>query len=40
MKAQDKEGGREAAITIERQGGLDERQIDTFTRLASDYSVE
>lgn len=40
VRARDKTGGREATIDIERRGGLDDRQIDGFTKLASDYKVE
>lgn len=40
VSARDKTGGREATIQIERRGGLDEKQIDAFTRLAEDYKVE
>ena len=40
VRAKDATGGKEAAIAIERRGGLDDRQIDVFTKLASDYKVE
>ena len=40
VKARETTGGKEATIEIERRGGLDERQIDSFTELASDYKVE
>jgi molecular chaperone DnaK len=40
VRARDKTGGREAAIEIERRGGLDDRQIDGYAKLASDYKVE
>jgi len=40
VRAKDQTGGKEAAIQIERRGGLDDRQIDVFTKLASDYKVE
>ena len=40
VRAFDKTGGREAAIEIERRGGLDEQQIDAYTRLANEYKVE
>jgi molecular chaperone DnaK len=40
VRARDKTGGREATIEIERRGGLNEQQIDAFTRLASEYKVE
>ncbi len=39
-RARDKTGGREAAIEIQRRGGLDEQQIDAYTALASEYLVE
>jgi molecular chaperone DnaK len=40
VKARDKTGGREAAIEIQRRGGLDEKQIDGYMALASQYLVE
>ena len=40
VRARDKTGGREAAIEIERRGGLNDRQIDVFTQLANEYKVE
>ena len=40
VTARDKAGGREAAIEIERRGGLDEARIDRYMQLASDYKVE
>jgi molecular chaperone DnaK len=40
VRARDQAGGREAAIEIERRGGLDDQQIDAFTRLATEYKVE
>jgi molecular chaperone DnaK len=40
VRARDKTGGQEATIEIERRGGLNDQQIDDFTRLASDYKVE
>ena len=40
VTARDKTGGREARIEIERKGGLDETQVDNFTRLAVGYKVE
>ena len=40
VKAREKSSGKEAVINIERRGGLDEGQIDSFTKLASDYKVE
>jgi molecular chaperone DnaK len=40
VRAKDQTGGREAAIDIERHGGLNDQQIDTFTKLAGDYTVD
>lgn len=40
VRARDKTGGKEAAIEIERRGGLDERQIDAYASLAGSYLVE
>ena len=40
VKARETTGGNEAVINIERRGGLDEKQIDSFTTLASDYQVD
>ena len=40
VQAREKKGGKEASITIERRGGLDDGQIDAYSQLASDYQVE
>lgn len=40
VTARDKTGGQEASIRIERAGGLDEDQVDVFSKLATDYKVE
>ncbi len=40
VRAQDKTGGRQAHIEIERRGGLSDDQINAYTKLASDYKVE
>ncbi|MBI2823899.1 MAG: Hsp70 family protein [Planctomycetia bacterium] len=40
VRARDVTGGKEATIEIERKSGLDEKQIDAYTSLASDYLVE
>ena len=40
VRAKDKTSGREAAIEIERRGGLNDKQIDAYTRLATEYVVE
>jgi molecular chaperone DnaK len=40
VRARDKTGGKEAAIEIERRGGLDEKQIDSYSSLAASYVVE
>ena len=40
VRAQDKTGGREAHIEIERRGGLSDDQINAYTKLAHDYKVE
>ena len=38
--ARDVAGGNEATIEIERRGGLNESQVDAYTKLAHDYNVE
>jgi len=40
VAARDETNGKEAAIEIERRGGLSQEQIDAFTRLANEYMVE
>lgn len=40
VSAKDKTGGRQAAIEIERRGGLNDQQIDAYTALAREYRVE
>ncbi|HEX5444978.1 MAG TPA: Hsp70 family protein, partial [Pirellulales bacterium] len=40
VRARDKIGGGEAAIEIERRGGLDEQQIDAYSNLAQQYVVQ
>jgi len=40
VRAKDKTSGREASIEIERRGGLNQQQIDAFTKLAHDYTIE
>jgi molecular chaperone DnaK len=40
VRAQDKTGGREAEIEIERKGGLSAGQINAFTSLADTYKVD
>jgi molecular chaperone DnaK len=40
VRARDKTGGREAAIDIQRRGGLNDTQVDNYTALASQYLVE
>jgi molecular chaperone DnaK len=40
VTAKDVTGGKEARIEIERGGGLNEEQIDSYAVLASDYKVE
>jgi len=40
VNAQDTTGGNEAAIEIERHGGLTEQQIAAYTNLANDYQVD
>jgi molecular chaperone DnaK len=39
VRARDKTGGKEAAIEIERRGGLNEEQIDAYSALAGSYVV-
>ncbi len=40
VSARDETGGKEAKIDIQRRGGLDEGQIDAYSKLAIDYTVE
>ena len=40
VAAREKGSGRAATIEIERQGGLDQQQIDAYSRLANEYTVE
>ncbi|MDY0170269.1 MAG: Hsp70 family protein, partial [Thermoguttaceae bacterium] len=40
VAARDTTGGKQAAIEIERRGGLNESQVDTYTKLAQEYAVE
>jgi molecular chaperone DnaK len=40
VRAKDKTGGQEAEIEIERKGGLDDQQLNTFTALAGKYQVD
>jgi molecular chaperone DnaK len=40
VSAIDKTGGQEASIEIERRGALDQGQLDAFTNLAEQYTVE
>lgn len=40
VRAKDQTGGKEAAIEIERRGGLTGKQIDAYTVLADNYKVE
>jgi molecular chaperone DnaK len=40
VRAQDKTGGKEAAIEIERKGGLTDQQVDSFTEVAEGYRVD
>jgi molecular chaperone DnaK len=40
VQARDKTGGHEAAIEIERRGGLNNEQVDALTSLAGDYKVD
>jgi len=40
VRAIDKIGGNEAATVIERRSGLDDEQVDVFSRLAAEYKVE
>lgn len=40
VKAQDKTGGKEAAIEIERKGGLNAGELANFTKLAGGYRVD
>ena len=40
VRAEDKTTGKDALIEIERRGGLNDQQIDAYTRLASEYTIE
>jgi molecular chaperone DnaK (HSP70) len=40
VRACDETGGREAVIEIDRRGGLTEKQIDAFRKLAEEYQVD
>ncbi len=40
VRARDVSSGKEAAIEIDRRGGLTEQQVDSYTVLASDYKVD
>ncbi len=40
VSAREKNGGKEAAINIERHGTLTDNQIEQFTHLADEYSIE
>jgi molecular chaperone DnaK len=40
VRAEDKTSGKEASIEIDRPGGLDDQQIDAYTRLANEYTIE
>jgi molecular chaperone DnaK len=40
VSAREKTGGKEAAIEIERRGGLNEQEIDAYVKLAANYQVE
>jgi molecular chaperone DnaK len=40
VRAHDKTGGKAAEIEIERRGGLDANQLNTFTNLADSYRVD
>lgn len=40
VSAKDVSSGKQAAIQIDRRGGLTESQVDIYSRLASDYHVE
>jgi molecular chaperone DnaK len=39
VKARDLTSGKEAAIHIDRRGGLSEDQVDAYSRLAAEYKV-
>ena len=40
VSAKDQTGGKEAKIHIERGGGLDDQQVDSYTKLAHDYKID
>ena len=40
VTAREKSSGKEATIEIERRGGLNDEQIDTYAKLAADYRIE
>jgi molecular chaperone DnaK (HSP70) len=40
VTARDKTSGKKATIEIERRGGLNDEQVDAYTKLAADYTIE
>lgn len=40
VTAREKSSGKEATIEIERRGGLNDDEIDAYTKLAADYRIE
>ncbi len=40
VTARDKTAGKEAAISIQRRGGLNDDQVDVYSQLASEYQVD
>ena len=40
VAAREKASGRQATIDIQRRGGLNQEQLDAYTRLANEYTVE
>jgi molecular chaperone DnaK len=40
VTARDKTGGKEASISLQRRAGLTEPEVDAFSRLAAEYTVE
>ena len=40
VTAEEKTGGKEATIQIERRGGLNDKQVDVYAQLAGEYQVD
>jgi molecular chaperone DnaK len=40
VTARDKTGGKEASISLRRRGGLNEQEVDAYSKLAVEYQVD